>query len=73
MYWDEHVPPHFHALYGEYEGLIDIRKLVVMTGRLPRRAESLVLEWAAQHQQELLEDWDLCQNMHSPRKISPLE
>jgi hypothetical protein len=25
MFWREHAPPHFHALYGEYEALIDIR------------------------------------------------
>jgi hypothetical protein len=27
MYWDEHGPPHFHALYADYEALIDIQKL----------------------------------------------
>ena len=27
MFWREHAPPHFHALYGEYEALIDIRTL----------------------------------------------
>jgi hypothetical protein len=25
MFWREHAPPHFHALYGEFEALIDIR------------------------------------------------
>lgn len=25
MFWREHAPPHFHALYAEYEALIDIR------------------------------------------------
>ena len=25
MYFGDHVPPHFHALYAEYEALIDIR------------------------------------------------
>lgn len=23
MFWREHAPPHFHALYAEYEALID--------------------------------------------------
>ncbi len=27
MFWREHAPPHFHALYGEYEDQIDIRTL----------------------------------------------
>ena len=35
MFWREHAPPHFHALYGEYEALTDIRTLVVIRGSLP--------------------------------------
>lgn len=38
MFWREHAPPHFHALYGEHEALIDIRTLEVTKGSLPRRA-----------------------------------
>ena len=45
MFWQDHAPPHFHAIYGEDEVLIDIRTLVVLEGRLPRRALALVLEW----------------------------
>ena len=48
MFWREHPPPHFHALYGEYEVQIDLRDLSVLRGTLPRRAMALVLEWAAQ-------------------------
>jgi hypothetical protein len=55
MFWADHGPPHFHALYAEFEALIDIRTLEVMRGRLPRRALVLVLEWAAQHRDELTE------------------
>ena len=25
MYFGDHIPPHFHALYAEFEALIDIR------------------------------------------------
>ena len=24
MFWADHPPPHFHAVYGEYEAVIDI-------------------------------------------------
>ncbi len=44
MFWKDHGPPHFHALYAEYEALIDIRSLEVIEGHLPRRAMALVLE-----------------------------
>mgnify|MGYP006087370573 FL=1 len=73
MYWGDHSPPHFHALYAEHEVLIDIRTLEVMKGKMPRRALTLILEWASQHRNELIEDWDLCEKNQSPKKISPLE
>lgn len=73
MFWREHAPPHFHALYGEHEALIDIRTLEVIAGRLPRRALSLTIEWAVEHRIELMEDWKLCQAKQAPKKIPPLE
>jgi hypothetical protein len=73
MFFADHSSPHFHAKYGEFKALIDIQKLELMEGRLPRRALSLVLEWAELHQSELLEDWDLCQAFKQPEQISPLE
>lgn len=72
MFWQDHPPPHFHALYAEHEALIDIRTLDVIEGDLPRRALSLVLEWAQAHRVELMEDWNLCRQMQPPRTIEPL-
>jgi hypothetical protein len=72
MFWDDHAPPHFHAVYAEYEALIDIRTLEAIEGQLPRRAMSLVLERAQEHRTELLEDWHLCARNLSPKKIAPL-
>jgi hypothetical protein len=72
MFWTDHAPPHFHALYGEYEALIDIQHLNVMRGSLPRRALNLVLDWAELHQNELLEDWNLCSHLQTPKSIKPL-
>ena len=57
MYFEDHQPPHFHAEYGEHEALIDIHALAVIGGRLPPRALGLVVEWAFQHQAELLVLW----------------
>jgi Domain of unknown function (DUF4160) len=73
MFWREHPPPHFHALYGEYEVQIDLRDLSVLLGTLPRRAMALVLEWAAEHREELMEDWHLCSQLQTPRRIEPLK
>lgn len=73
MFWREHAPPHFHAIYAEFEVEIDIRTLEVLRGQLPKRALALVLEWAAEHRAELMEDWNLCQSKQLPKKIQPLE
>ena len=73
MFWREHAPPHFHALYAEYEALIDIWTLEIIKGSLPKRALALVLEWAAQYRVELMEDWNLCQQKQLPKNIAPLE
>jgi hypothetical protein len=72
MYWHDHPPPHFHALYAEHEARIDIRTLDVIESGIPRRALALVLEWAQDHRTELMEDWELCTRRQPPRKIAPL-
>jgi hypothetical protein len=73
MFWDDHAPPHFHALYAEHEALINITTLEIIKGDMPRRALALILEWASLHRIELLEDWKLCDQHQSPKKIPPLE
>jgi len=72
MYWNDHAPPHFHVRYSGYKATVGIQEVAVLTGDLPRTAERLVLEWAAQHQPELMEDWSLCQSMQQPLQIEPL-
>jgi len=73
IFWGDHSPPHFHALYGEFEVLININTLEVMRGTMPRRALILVLEWASLHREELMEDWKLCEARQTPKKIEPLD
>ena len=51
----------------------DIRTLEVIGGSLPRRALNLTIEWAIEHREELMEDWNLCQSKQHPKRIKPLE
>ena len=53
MYWEDHQPPHFHAIYGEHEALVRIDDGSFLRGKLPRTAARLVREWADLHQGEL--------------------
>ena len=65
MYWDDHAPPHFHAKYAEYEVSVNIYTGVI-EGKFPRRALHHVMEWYEIHKDELVEDWELCQNGEAP-------
>lgn len=73
MFFSDHEPAHFHAIYGEYEVLIEIETLAAFRGSLPRRALVLVLEWAAIHRVELREDWHRARHGETLNEIEPLE
>jgi hypothetical protein len=71
MMANDHAPPHFHATYGEYGVSVTIHDGVV-TGRFPRRALRLVLEWSDLHTSELLGNWDRLRVGGVPLPIEPL-
>ena len=72
MYWSDHPPPHFHAWFAGALIAVDIERLEVLHGQFPRGARLLVLEWAREHQAELMEAWRLCSTQTQPQKIAPL-
>ncbi|MEO5924830.1 MAG: DUF4160 domain-containing protein [Bryobacteraceae bacterium] len=72
MYYNDHEPAHFHAIYGEFQATIDLERLSVLEGQLPRRALELVLDWAELHQAELRDDWNLAREKRALQKIAPL-
>ena len=72
MYYKDNVPPHFHAIYGEYEITVEIESGVI-NGRFPRRALRLVLEWLELHKDELLVNWQFVEEKKPLKKIAPLE
>ncbi len=73
MYFDDHPPPHFHVYYGSDAAKIDIDTLDIIEGKLRRRTLALVVEWAAEHRDELLENWRLAESHRSLKPIDPLE
>mgnify|MGYP001106434250 CR=1 FL=1 len=73
MYFDEHEPPHFHAIYVGHEAEVGIDPIVVLEGKLPTRAASMVVEWAALHQRELIRNWHRLRNDEPVERIEPLE
>ena len=73
MYFSDHAPPHFHAIYGEYEVEMAIDSLEVIQGSLPRRALALVLEWAMAHRDALRANWERARAHEALEPIPPLE
>lgn len=72
MYFGDHVPPHFHAEYAEFEARIAIDSLAVISGNLPARAMGLVVEWATLHRQELQARWQSAAALQPLGRIDPL-
>jgi hypothetical protein len=73
MYFDDHPPPHFHAYYGGDAAKIEIETLRITEGHMQRRPLSLVLEWAVEHRDELLENWQIAEVHGELKMIAPLE
>ncbi len=57
IYYNDHAPPHFHAMIAESEVQIAIRDLAVLRGSLPLPQLRKVLAWAKEHQGELALHW----------------
>jgi hypothetical protein len=72
MYFNEHNPPHFHVEYNEFKAAIFIDSLGVMEGKLPNKVLSLVVEWASEHQEELMTNWQVLRTTGDYHKIRPL-
>ena len=73
IYYREHQPPHFHAIYGDDEAQISIENLSLLSGKLSPKALGLVVEWATQHQKELLNVWEQAKSHNPLDKIEPLK
>jgi len=72
IYFKDHNPPHFHALYNDYDAIFSIDSLAIIEGSLPPRIIGFVVEWATLHKSELMENWLSIQNTGKYSKIEPL-
>jgi hypothetical protein len=73
MFYEDHNPPHFHARYRGAQAVIKIDDFRVLEGFLPPRALGLVMEWAARHKAELMNNWESMLNNQPLGKIAPLD
>lgn len=73
IHYLDHVPPHFHAYYGEYECSVDIETLKKINGEMPNKQLKMIFEWAALHQKELMQNWYLSRERQGLLVIEPLK
>ena len=73
MFYNDHAPPHFHVRYSKEKASVEIESLSILEGRLTPRLRGLVVEWAAQHQAELRENWERARQQLPLNPIPPLE
>ena len=79
MNWNEHQPPHFHATYGGVDILISIKDLEVIEGnppsknKFPAKQLKMLIGWAAFHQEELMENWELARQKQELFAIEPMK
>ncbi|WP_373515861.1 DUF4160 domain-containing protein [Persicitalea sp.] len=59
--------------YGEEEALFNIQTLEILEGRLSKRAKMLVVEWALEHREELVSNWNKARKPEELNKIEPLK
>jgi hypothetical protein len=69
LFFADHPPPHFHAIYGDYNALFNLETLEIIEGDLPNRATKMVVERATIYQPELLKMW----NTQEFNKLPPLK
>ena len=65
--------PHFHAFYGGSEVIVSIEELEVLDGEMPSKQLKMLLGWAAFHQEELRENWELAKEQQELFAIEPLK
>lgn len=69
---DEHNPPHFHAFYQGKKSTVDISTCEIIQSDMPSKQNKMILAWAELRHDELLANWELCQNQEKPFNIEPL-
>jgi Domain of unknown function (DUF4160) len=71
MYYNDHNPPHFHARSGNGTVVIEVQGPRVYKGSLPTRQLDQVLNWAADHRDELMRNWELARQGRPIDRIDP--
>jgi hypothetical protein len=73
MYVKDHPPPHFQAVYGEYEANVSIETGEIIDGKLPKAAARMVRDWTLARQVQLRDNWRRARAGEQPERIAGLD
>lgn len=70
MFFDDHPPPHFHVLLhrntSQTQAKCTIERVDILAGWLPGTIRRRVREWAGEHRNELMVNWERCRMGNHP-------
>lgn len=69
----EHNPPHIHVYYQDQTAIFNIEDGKLTEGKLGLKQIKLINAWIEIHKEELIANWNLCQNGEKPYSIEPLK
>ena len=73
MFFDEHNPPHFHVEYQGAKAVFDFHGNITRGSLNSKTATRLVRDWADQHADALIDNWQRALEFKSINPIPPLE
>lgn len=71
MQFNEHLPPHFHAQYQDFDAMFSLDG-ELLKGEMPKRQQKFIAAWAALHEEDLKVNWDLCRAQLTPMRLEGL-
>ncbi|WOJ90575.1 DUF4160 domain-containing protein [Methylocapsa polymorpha] len=69
FYFDEHPPPHFHAVFAEFTAQIQIDPSQVLRGSLPQAKLAAVLDWTRKNRDALTSAWAAAAAGRKPKRL----
>ena len=66
FYYDEHPPPHFHAIFGEFRAAIAISGDEILKGFIPPAKFAMIRKWKNARKAALEQAFDDCANHIDP-------
>jgi hypothetical protein len=72
MFFNDHAPPHFHAVHGRDEAKFSIADGSLISGRMGPKQRRLVKQWTIMYHDALMRCWNAARADQQPERIPGL-